>query len=64
LGKSRMNFNRGEQKRNPEEDEEDFDWRSELAKEKAEDRKFEKQTKDWQDGEDLAREADSMEGTE
>ena len=42
-----MNFNRGEQRHTPEEDEDDFDWRKVLDEEAREDRKYDKQIKDW-----------------
>ena len=62
-----MNFNRGEQKKSVghDEDEDDFDWREELAREEREKREYEKRIKELGldgEGERLARETDKMEG--
>lgn len=62
MGKSRMNFSRGEQKRSPEEEDDDFDWREELARDEREKREYEKRIEELGLDSEQGREADKLEG--
>jgi hypothetical protein len=62
LGKSRTNFDRGFQKRSPEEDDDDFDWRKELDREEREEREYKKRIKELGLDSEQGREADIIEG--
>ena len=65
MGKSRTNFDRGFQKRSPEEDDdEDFDWRKTLDEEAREEREYQKRVKELGLDSEQGREADLLEEDE